>query len=246
MKQYPGPAGMMAFSFCCHLALCVLILWCGLLPVYQKDEAPATYVDLVTLPVASPQNGTPVRHQSKEPAAAQAPTQAAAAVATQTATPAPMPKVPAKGGASKARSSSPAAEDARQFEQRLAKIERMADDKRQSEVLAQLRKGGSKTGMPGATGNEAGSDYSAYLQSRLRDAFSRELVASEMRSQMVLATITVGPEGRITFQMEKSSGDPLFDDTVVRAVTLAGRTLRPPPGGAQFKHKFRFRPDGVR
>jgi colicin import membrane protein len=136
--------------------------------------------------------------------------------------------------------------DSRQFNERLAKIARQTEDKRQSEVLDSLKKKRGRVGMPGAQGTEAGSDYASYVQSRFKDAFIKEVATSQVKSPMVVATITIGPDGRITeYRVESGSGDPLFDDAVARAVTIAGSSLHPPPGGGQFRRKFRFRPEGV-
>ena len=249
-SRYPGPEGMFALSFLFHLAVFLIIAKSQLLPEFHPDEAPVTYVDMVTLPVASPQSGSPA------PAAEAAPTPPTAAPpATMTlpqskTPPKPQAKPQAKAqepSASGAKPAKPAAapDDGREFSERMARLERLAEERRQGEVLERLKNKGGRVGMPGANGTEAGSDYSSYLQSRLKDAFS-QVVASQTKSPQVIASITVGPDGRIAeYRVEKNSGDPLFDDAVARAVTIAGRSLQPPPGGAQFKRVFRFRPEGV-
>lgn len=242
---------MFVASFVCHLVVFVVItVWYS--PDFHPDEAPVTYVDMVTLPVASPQSGTPapVAEEEVPPApAAAAPPPAAPPAATPPMTqPAKKPATPSPTAPGKSEPQDRAAE-AQAFNERMAKLARQAEEKRQAEVLARLAKakqGGAKqTGMPGAKGNEAGSDYPSYLQSRLKDAL-REVMVSQSRSPQVIATITVAPDGRIAdYHVEKGSGDPLFDDAVRRAVTLAGKSLAPPPGGAQFKRVFRFKPEEV-
>jgi colicin import membrane protein len=191
----------------------------------------------VTLPVASPQAGTPAP-------AAPAPVQPTApAMALPAAKPKAKPLPPVKGKAEKA----PApVEDSREFSERMEKIERQAEEKRQAEVLARLKKGGSKAvGMPGATGTQAGSDYSAYIQSRLKDAF-KQVIAAQTSAPQVLVRLTIGADGRIAnYRVEKKSGDAVFDEAVYRAVTLAGRNFKPPPGGVPFERVFRFKPEGV-
>jgi colicin import membrane protein len=228
---------MLFVSFFCHLALFFLIIWLQVFPGMHQDETPVAYVDLVTLPVASPQSGSPMAEPAPQPPAAVA--------APSPPPPVSLPSAKPQAKAPKAKIQKPAAQDTRQFDERLAKLARQNEDKRQAEVLDKLRKKG-RTGMPGAAGTEAGVDYASYLQSRLKDAFSREAVTSQVSSPMVIATITVGPDGRIAdYHVENRSGDPLFDDAVARAVTIAGNSLRPPPGGGQFKRRFRFRPEGV-
>ena len=244
-RRYPGPGGMFALSFVCHLAVLSLIIWSNAASVFQPAEEPVTYVDMVTLPVASPQAGTPAPAEEKAQSAPAAPAQvppAAPAMALPAAKPAAKLTPPAKKKAEK----TPApVEDGREFNERLEKIERMAEDKRQAEVLARLKKGGGKVGMPGAKGTQAGSDYSAYIQSRVQDAINK-VAAPQPKSPTVIATITIGPDGRIIdYHREKSSGDPLFDDAVDSAVAIAGKSFKPPPSGRQFIGKFRFKPEGV-
>ena len=237
--RYPGPGGMLALSFGFHLVVFLLIARCQVLPSFHPDEAQVTYVDMVTLPVVSPQSGTPAPTALE--AAPQLPA-AAAPVAPPASMDLPAARTKAPGAAPKTDKPA-AAPDEREFSERMAKLERQAGEKRQAEVLARLRNTG-RVGMPGATGTEAGSDYSSYVQSRLKDAFS-EVMTSQTKSPQVIAAISIGPDGRIDYQVEKHSGDQLFDDAVARAVTLAGRSLKAPPGGGKFRRVFRFRPEGV-
>lgn len=245
-RRYPGPWGMLALSLVFHLAAFSTIIRLSSAPEYLPAQEQVTYVDLMTAPVASPQSGTPApaeERASQKPA----PPAPVAPPAASMALPAQQAKAKAKQPAAKGKPAPPApVEDGREFSERMAKLERQAQEKRQSEVLDRLRKrGGAAVGMPGANGTEAGSDYSSYIQSRLKDAF-REVMASQSRTPQVLVRIKIGPDGRITnYRVEKSSGDPLFDDAVSRAVTLAGRSFKPPPGGVAFERVFRFKPEGV-
>lgn len=252
-RRYPGPTGMFALSLVLHLAVFLIIAKSQQPREFRLEEMPVTYVDMVNLPVASPQQGTPA--PAAEPPAPEPPAPAAAPPAAMTL---PQPKPPAKPQAKSAepapqksvKAPAPApdrepADEAREHAERLEKLERLAAERRQAEVLERLRKkSGGPVGMPGAHGTEAGSDYSSYVQSRLKDAFSR-VMTSQSKSPQLIATITVGADGRIDYRVEQPSGDPLFDDSVARAVTIAGRSLKAPPGGGQFKRVFRFRPEGV-
>ena len=243
-RPYPGPLGMLAVSLACHLAVFFIIAtWYT--PELGPDQEAVTYVDMVTLPVASPQSGMPApasegQSQSAAPAPPPAAPPAPAPVMTQPAK--PSAKAPAKV------EQPSAAAEAQAFNERMARLERIAQDKRQAEVLEKLKKKGTstQTGMPTGKGTEAGSDYHSYLQSRLKDAF-RGVIVSQTKAPVVIATITVSPEGRITeYRVKEGSGDPLFDDAVSRAVKLAGKSLVPPPGGAQFREEFRFKPEEVK
>ena len=246
--SYPGPGGMFALSFVCHLVIFSLIIWSNAALVFHPAEEPVTYVDMVTLPVASPQAGTPAPAEEKiqgPPAAATPVRPPAATMALPAAKPKAKPQVTAKGKTLKPQPAP--VEDRREFDERMAKIERQAEDKRLADVMAHLKKGGGSkaVGMPGAKGTQAGSDYSAYIQSRLKDAF-RDVIASQTGAPQTLVRITIGSDGRITgYRVEKKSGDPVFDDAVSRAVTLAGRYFKPPPGGVPFERVFRFKPEGV-
>jgi len=233
---------MFTLSFICHLGIFSLIIWFNQASVLRPSEEQVTYVDMVTLPVASPQAGTPApAAETSAPPAAPVTPPAAAMVVPQAKPKVKLP-APAKG-----KSATPAAEE-KALDERLAKLERQAEERRQADVLARLRKGSgaNKTvGMPGAKGTQAGSDYGAYLQSRLKDAF-RDVIAAQTGAPQTLVRITVGTDGRISnYRVEKKSGDPVFDEAVSRAVTLAGRNFKPPPGGVPFERVFRFKPEGV-
>ena len=231
-----------------------LILWSMSSPQFHPAEEQITSVDMITPPVAAPQVGTPapedeqtrkplVAPQSARLSAKLAPVPTQAAMHPSVA-PSP-PKVLIPAGKVTVEKPLPA-EDGREFEERLARLQQQPEDKRQAEVLDRLRKGTKKiVGMPGGKGTQPGGDYSSYIQSRLKDAF-RSMIASQTRASQVLVRISIGTDGRIAnFRLEKSSGDPTFDQAVSRAVTFAGRSFKPPPAGVPFERVFRFMPEGV-
>lgn len=235
---------MIAASALCHLALYFSLVtfhfnWLG-----TPKEAPVYYVDVVNLPVAHPQAGSPTAsdmaqapHPSPQPQEMKLPAKAGMKPAT--------PAVPDKGG-----KPTPAGESAREFEERLARLEREAEARHEAAALESLRKraaGSGKTpvGMPGATGSEAGSDYASYLQSRLKDAF-KTTIAFQSKNPEVVVRLTIDRSGRVVrFLMERSSGDKVFEDAVARAVGKAEKTFPPPPNGGTFENGFVFRPQGV-
>ena len=99
--------------------------------------------------------------------------------------------------------------------------------------------------MPGGTGTQAGSDYAAYLQSRLKESFSLT-IAWQAKKPLVAIRLTIDGKGALTsYKIEKSSGDVIFEDAVSRAVQLAKKHFPPPPGGQELSYGFVFRPEGV-
>ncbi|UFS71819.1 TonB C-terminal domain-containing protein [Geomonas sp. RF6] len=248
--QYPGPGGMLALSFLCHALVLVLVLKLQLLPHAATVETPSYYVDLVNLPVASPQAGTP-GPPAAAPAGPSAPEEPASAPVMPAKLPVPQPKskpLPATVPAKPAAKPKPEAahDDNHDFNERMAKLAQAAEERRYNETLAKLKKGGGgKVGVPGGKGTEAGSDYSSYIQSRLRDAF-RSTIASDTSAPRVAVRLTIGPDGRIVrLRIEQTSGDRVFEEAVERAVHLAEKSFRPPPSGGEFEQGFVFRPQGV-
>jgi colicin import membrane protein len=149
-----------------------------------------------------------------------------------------------------AKTPKPAPETSREFEERIAQMEREAETRHASAALDALRKRvavGDKgqAGMPGAAGTEAGSDYASYIQSRLRDAF-KTTIAYASKVPEVTVRLTIGRNGRvIKSRIERSSGDPLFEDAVLKAIGKAEKSFPPPPGSGEFEHGFVFKPQGV-
>ncbi|WP_236021711.1 energy transducer TonB [Geomesophilobacter sediminis] len=253
---------MLACSFLLHVALLAIVVTFRLYPEAHPLAEETYYVDMVSLPVASPAKGTPApTATTQQPAAPQA--------APEPPRPAPQSPAPAKAAPPASRPSmtyptaktkpttskqkqvqsdetAPTGAEAKAFQDRMAKLERQAEDRRQADVLARLRKGtGGKKGAPTGSGTQAGSDYAAYIHSRLKDAFV-DTIASQTKSPQVTVRLVIGPDGRIAqYKVENSSGDKMFEDAVDRAVHVAERSFRKPPGGTPFEQGFVFRPQGV-
>lgn len=165
-------------------------------------------------------------------------------------------KLPAKPAAKRSTASTPAkiakpaAETAREFEERLARLERETEAKHQAAALEALKRrtagsGKGEAGMPGGTGREAGSDYASYIQSRLRDAF-KTTIAYESKAPEVVVRLAIDRSGHVTkSRIERSSGDTLFEDAVLKAISKAEKAFPPPPGGVEFEQGFVFKPQGV-
>ena len=197
------------------------------------------YVDVVTLPVANPRAGNPA-------ATGAAPAPPPAVAPQEMKLPAPTAKQSAVPKQERAAKPAPAVpqESASEFEDRIARLARDTEERRQAAALAALRQrianGAGPAGIPAGTGSEAGSDYAGYIQSRLFDAFKLppNLAAKDPQ---VLVLLTITKAGKVAeFSIERSTGGKAFEDAVARAVVNAERTFRPPPNGRQFTQRFVF------
>jgi len=238
-RKEPDFRWMLVCSSFIHLT-CYFLLFIFHFAPKPFKEGPVYYVDIVNLPVANPQAGAP--STSGSPPAV--PARQEMTLPQKTAGKTTLKTIPS-------RKETPSVETERQFEERMAKIARTVDARHVSAALDELQKkvgaGGKsgQAGMPGAKGTEAGSDYAAYIRSRLTDAFAKT-IAYQTKSPTVLVSITIDRNGRvIALKIEKSSADRLFEDSVRRAILKAEQTFPPPPGGATFEYSYRFAPEGV-
>lgn len=244
-RKDPGPGGMIVCSFLLHAALFFLVMQLNILSGVQADNPPVYYVDVVNLPVASPRSGSPAGSAAIAPVVPPAPKP----LAEEMKLPA-KPTPPSRPKSTTATPKPDRQESARDFEERLARLERENESRHTAAALDALRrkKTGSdkgQAGMPGATGKEAGSDYSSYIQSRLKDAF-KTTIAFQSKTPEVRVRLTINRTGRIARQrIEYSSGDRLFEDAVLQAIAKAEKSFTPPPGGQDFEYGFVFKPQGV-
>ncbi|CAH2030139.1 energy transducer TonB [Trichlorobacter ammonificans] len=228
----------MTLSLLLHAVLFTALIWWQQVTADPGPVQTTYYVDVVNLPVADPRAGSPLQSASSEEVAPPPPEPAA--IATPTPTP-PAPRVPAQRQAA-------ARADVGTFDQRLAKLQSIADSRRQAQRLEELRAkvaAGGRSGMPKGTGTEAGSDYTAYLHSRLKDAF-RETISYQSTAPFVAVRLTIDGTGKLLrSRFEKSSNDKMFELSVRRAISLAEPSFGPPPGRSQYEGVFVFRPEGV-
>jgi colicin import membrane protein len=236
----PGFGWMLLCSVVVHLSCYFLLVKFHYSPL-PLNEGPVYYVDIVNLPVANPRAGTPSPPGGAPPAPArQEMTQPDISPQKSGQKPAPPPRKPELS-----------VEANRQFRERMAKIERDVEGKQVSAAIEALRSKagaggkGVQSGMPGASGTEAGSDYPSYIRSRLTDAFITT-IAYQSRNPEVMVRITIGKTGRVTgLRFEKSTKDRIFEDCVRRAIAKAEQAFPPPPDGAVFEYSYRFAPEGV-
>ena len=232
-----------------HLAVFLLLAWYGShTPPLKGTET--YYVDVVNLPVASPRSGSPSQ-KGNDQAPAPAPPKAPTAPMSLPAQPKPGANAPSAKQL-KAPLKGPAAspESAVEFAERMAKMERMAEARQEEAALSRLREkvktqGSGRAGMPGATGKEAGSDYMAYVQSRLKDAFQKTISHSSPNPDMTVR-IFIDSDGKLARKKaERSSGDRTFEISVMRAIDVASEHFTPPPGRKVFEGVFVFRREGI-
>lgn len=225
-----------------HASLLTVVLLARF-PVPPLREAPVYYVDVVNLPVENPRMGSPAVAGDSAP-----PPPAPPAQKQEMA----LPRPAAKNAAPLKQNAAPAEDSGKEFEERLARLQGAIDERRQEAAIDALRKktaGSARTpeqaGMPTGTGTQPGSDYASYIQSRLRDAF-RYTIAHQTKSPEVVLKLTIDAGGRVTKQrIERSTGDRLFEESVIKAITRAEKGFPPPPGGGEFEYGFIFRPQGV-
>ena len=228
-----------------HLAVFLLLLWWGQLfpPTMAVQET--YYVDVVNLPVANPRAGSPSQKGNE----AEAPTPPPAPEPPLSMPSPPQPNAKGRaattGKTEKRETQSDAA-----FAERMAKLENKAASQQQEAALEQLRKklkatGSGKAGTPAGKGSEPGSDYTAFVQSRLKDALN-QTNDFDNNNAMVYIHLSIGTDGKVIRQkIEQSTGDKRFELAVQRAIEIAEGKLVPPPNHKVFEGKFRFRPKEV-
>ncbi|HXE98063.1 MAG TPA: TonB family protein [Dongiaceae bacterium] len=212
-----------------HLAVFLLLVWWGRLFPPRMAIQETYYVDIVTLPVANPQSGSPAQAEAAPPAPAP-----------------PMTAPPSKTITNAVKRAAPreSAETESAFNERMAKLERAGEARREEAVLEKLRSK-LKAGVPGAGGTEAGSRYADYVKSRLEDAL--KITSSyTTKNPEVAVRLTIGADGRLLRMMiERSSGDATFELAVRRAIDLASEKFPATPNRTVFENGFIFRPKGI-
>ncbi|MGD0585107.1 MAG: energy transducer TonB [Oryzomonas sp.] len=231
-----------------HLAVFLLLLWWGRLfpPTMAVQET--YYVDVVNLPVANPRAGSPTQKGNDAEAPPPPP-------APEPPLSMPPPLQPnAKGrtattGKAEKKGKKDTSSDAA-FAERMAKLENKAASREEEATLEQLRKklkatGSGRAGMPAGGGSEVGSDYTAYVQSRLKDAFYQTITYTSKNPE-VAVRLYIDTDGKvIRKKIEKTTGDPTFELAVLRAIEKAGDKLVPPPNHKVFEGAFIFKPQGI-
>ena len=228
-----------------HMAVFLLLAWWGQRFPRQMAIQETYYVDVVNLPTANPHSGS----SAQKPGEAEAVTPPVAP--PQMTTP-PLSRIAPKTIARPVKPVAPQepAETESAFAERMAKLERSSEARREEAILEKLRSkvktGGSpKVGVPGAGGAEAGSRYADFIKSRLEDALKMTSSYSSKQPE-VAVRLTIAADGRLSrIKIEHSSGDAAFELAVRRAIDLASEKFTAPPNRTVFENGFVFRPKGI-
>lgn len=234
--------GLLA-STAIHLTVFLVMVWWGRLFPLTMSVKDTYYVDVVNLPVADPRSGSPAQ-RGDESQVSTPPAPAEQMNLPQPSKPALKPPLKPSNPSDQKKPPSPD-----EFAKKLAAMEKKAEARQAEEVLKNLSKkvtaSGGRAGMPSAGGKEQGSDYSAYLQSRLKDAF-RETISYSTKNPEMIVRLFVDGSGKLTRRVpERSSGDKAFELAVFRAIDLASEKFPPPPDRRAFDGVFVFRPQGI-
>lgn len=232
-----------------HLTVFLLLAWYGShRPPLRLEET--YYVDVVNLPVAAPRSGSPAQTGNDANQAPAPPPTAAPPMALPTPPKPGMTTKTAKQPATPGKKADSASESSSEFAERMARLERAAEARQEEAAMARLREkvkaqGSGRAGMPGGAGTETGSDYMAYIQSRLKDAFQKTIQHSSQNPEMSVR-IFIDTDGKLSRKKaERSSGDRAFEISVFRAIDAASEKFTPPPGRKVFEGIFVFKREGI-
>ena len=241
-----NPGWMLVLSLIIHL---LLLFICTNVALFRPKlhEATPYYVDLVTLPSPEPYPATQGSTHSPQPATT------APQIVNQSAKPVmnlPVKSVvkPLQPPAASTATEEPSEQEARNFAERLKKLEHNSEARHEAAALESLKRKAalaSQAGSPSGTGIKSGSDYGAYIQSRLRDALATTIVYRTRQPETAIH-LYIDRRGKlIRTEMISPSKDKLFNDSVIRAIEKAKTDFPPPPKGAGFDKLFVFSPQEV-
>lgn len=239
------PGRMLLLSLFLHLVAVLAFSYHGLFKPVLHEAAPY-YVDIVSLPAIAPAPMNPESPQAVVPVApaAAVKTQAPPARAEMTLpakkTPPPLPAaVTSQDGND---------QEAREFAQKMSRLEYKSESRHQEEALAQLQKkvaAGQGAGGATAMGRDKGADYGAYIQSRLKDALASTIVYRSKAPEAAVH-LYIDKKGKLVrYVMERPSADKLFNDSVIRTIEKAKVNFPATPTAAGFDKLYVFSPQEV-
>ena len=238
---------MVAISLTLHLTG---LLFFGRVDLFRQGTAASApvYVDLLSLPVTAPHPGSPVVSENKQGRAVShvvmpSPDKVSHVASSSLHKVMPTDKPSVRPEA--------ADEDSgKEYDDRIKELElaRHHNDMLENirrQVESKKRDTGPPGGMSVGNGSQKGSDYSSFIQSRLRDAFQLTIGAQGGKPIVVVRIIITAYGGLKSSTIEKYSGDKLFETAVLQAIQLARKNFTPPPDGKEYNHVFVFRPDEI-
>lgn len=242
-----NPGWMFFLSLALHL-LALFICSNAIFFIPKLHEVTPYYVDIVSLPAIEAASTEPQGQRSVPSPPHTAPTPI-----PQKTPPAPAMSVPVKQPLPKQSTpavspASNADQEAREFAERMNRLERNAEARHEAAAVESLRKRVSdakKTPGSGGTAKGTGSDYGAYIQSRLKDALGSTIVYRSQKPE-VAVHLYIDKRGKlIKYVMLRPSADKLFNDSVMRTIEKAKNTFPPNPSGNDFDKLFVFSPQEV-
>jgi len=210
-------------------------------------ESAPYYVDIVSLPALepAPASDLPVSALPPLPSAVKQPPAAQKPVMTL-----PEKQLPVKPPASSADAEQELRnQEAREFSERMSRLEHGSDSRHKAEALASLQKRAAErrgAGKSPLSGINQGTDYGAYIQSRLQDALSSTIVFRSQKPEAAVH-IYIDKSGKlIRYVMTRPSADKLFNSSVIRTIEKAKTDFPPVPSGASFDRLYVFSPQEVK
>lgn len=237
---------MFILSFAIHFITFFIFNSTDLFRATLPESAPY-YVDIVSLPAVdpAPAGGVP------------APAPPSPAVKPPVPAQKPAMALPAKQLPTKAAALAPATamdqerreQDAREFTERMSRLEHGSEARHQADALAAMQKRAAEKKFAGgspASGIDQGSDYGAYIQSRLKDALSSTIVYRSQKPEAAVHLYIDKTGKLIRYVMTRPSADKLFNNSVIRTIEKAKADFPPVPSGASFDKLYVFSPQEVK
>lgn len=243
----PKPARFILYSIALHICIALFFAAAGLLKPHINEALPY-YVDIISLPTlapppvatAPPSSTTQPPLHAAPPAAAK-PAQSKPAMTLPDKSPAVRPVTKGADASQESRD-----QEAREFAERMSRIEHGTDARHQAAALASLQKrAADKKTATAQGGGEKGVDYGAYIQSRLKDALASTIVY-RTKAPETSVHIYIDKSGKLLrYVVVKASNDKLFNDSVIRTIEKAKADFPPTPTAAGFDKLFVFSPKEV-
>ena len=239
------------WTFTLSLVLHLLVIFIFTTAPFFRSSLPEStpyYVDIISLPVPDPAPA------DREPTA---PSPLPVEPARQAAAPPkPIMTLPAKQPSAARASSSPSTDqnrreqEAREFSEKMSRLERVSDARHQADALASLQKKvaeGKGSASSTTSGINPGADYGAYIQSRLKDALNATIVYNSQKPEAAVHLYIDRTGKLIKYVMVRNSADKLFNNSVIRAIEKARADFPPVPSGKGFDKLYVFSPhEGIK